>query len=424
MADYPTGVEVHNGSIRISFMYRGVRCRETLRGWVVNNANIKKAGNLRAAIVSDIQLGQFDYATRFPESGAVKKFTSTRTAHTWADLVEIWKASKEADISRNTMVRVTAQLRSLSRIIGDETPINKIRHSDIMRYRMELLHGTTFYGNGQRPNRHGRAANTVDDYISLLCQLLRFAHRSKFITDKPFEYVPKLAKDRKKPDPLLRDEYAALVLVNDGQDRNLWQFAINAGLRHGELAALAWEDIDLDKGTVHICRSLTRQNDFVPPKTSAGDRVITLLAPALEALRAQYEITGHLAATEIIFHSREYGKTEQQQRRFVFRSGLSKGVTGKFISCQAIADRWDVCVEKAGIRRRTPYQTRHTFACWALAAGANPSFIASQLGHEDAQMVYRVYSAWIKEFDGEQVDLLNSKLASAPTMPPALKLVK
>lgn len=280
-----------------------------------------------------------------------------------------------------------------------------------------------FYGAGQKENRRGRAVTTVDDYISLLCQLLRFAYRSKFISDKPFEFIPKLQKERKKPDPLQREEYSAMILSLCGQDRNLWQFAINAGPRHGELAALAWEDIDLDAGKVHIRRNLTHQGDFVPPKTRAGDRVITLLAPALEALRAQYELTGHLGEVDIVCNGREYGSREKQSLRFVFRPGLKQSRPGPFFSCQSIADRWDVSVEKAGIRRRTPYQTRHTYACWALAAGANPSFIASQLGHEDVQMVYRVYGAWIKEFDGEQVELLNSRLNIAPIMPPRLKAV-
>ncbi|WP_250192393.1 tyrosine-type recombinase/integrase, partial [Escherichia coli] len=42
-----------------------------------------------------------------------------------------------------------------------------------------------------------------------------------------------------------------------------------------------------------------------------------------------------------------------------------------------------------------PYHTRHTFACWLLTAGANPAFIASQMGHETAQMVYEIYGMWI-----------------------------
>lgn len=33
-----------------------------------------------------------------------------------------------------------------------------------------------------------------------------------------------------------------------GQSQNLWKFAVYSGLRHGELAALAWEDVDLEKG--------------------------------------------------------------------------------------------------------------------------------------------------------------------------------
>lgn len=419
---YPTGVELHNGKIRITFTYRGHRCRETLKGWVVNVTNIKKAGNLRALIVSEIQLGQFDYASRFPESKTAKKFSSARVAYTWGELVGMWLNAKEEDISKNTMARVKAQLKTINRIIGEMTPIADITHSDLMSYRKELLRGETFYSVGNKRKKIGRSVNTVNDYISLTCQILRYAHRSKFIIDKPFEHIPKLHKDRTKPDPLLRDEYARLILSNSGQDRNMWQFAINTGLRHGELAALAWDDVDFSSGVVRVKRNLTSQGDFVPPKTRAGEREISLLAPALDALQAQFALTGHLKETEIIQHFREYGSNEPQKHRFVFLPGLKQKAPGKYFSNQSISDRWNAAVKKAGIRRRTPYQTRHTFACWALSAGANPSFIASQLGHEDAQMVYRVYSSWIKEFNGDQVRMLNDKFGVAPSMP--LRIVK
>ncbi|HDI3034268.1 site-specific integrase [Cronobacter turicensis] len=421
---FPTGVELHNGKIRISFTYRGTRCREVLKGWSPTPANIKKAGNLRAMIVSEIQLGQFSYAQRFPESKSVKKFTSTRVAYTWGELTKLWIDAKEEDVSRNTMTRIQAQLRTISRVIGDNTLIAEITHSDMMQYRKELLRGESFYAEGNRRRKTGRSVNTVNDYISLACQILRFAHRSRFITDKPFEHITKLHKDRKKPDPLQRDEYAKMMLALTGQDRNMWQFAINAGLRHGEIAALAWDDVDLELGKVHIRRNLTRLGDFVPPKTKAGDRIITLLAPALDALRAQYALTGYLPETEIIQHYREYGKTERQNHRFVFLPDVKTNKPGPHYQTGSISACWDAAVDKAKIRRRAPYQSRHTYACWSLAAGANPSFIASQLGHEDAEMVYRVYSAWIKEFDGDQVEMLNQKLGFAPNTPPASKTTK
>lgn len=90
----PAGVELHGKAIRISFLYRGVRCREVLRGWTVSNSNIRKAGNLRALIVSEIQQGKFDYAEHFPESKALKKFTSTQKIKTFGELCDVYLASK------------------------------------------------------------------------------------------------------------------------------------------------------------------------------------------------------------------------------------------------------------------------------------------------------------------------------------------
>ncbi len=82
-----------------------------------------------------------------------------------------------------------------------------------------------------------------------------------------------------------------------------------------------------------------------------------------------------------------------------------------YYSVSSSSARYHASVKRAGIRRRNPYHTRHTFACWLLSAGANPSFIANQMGHENAQMVYEIYSAWIEELNGEQVKMLNAKLA-------------
>ncbi|EER6144519.1 DUF3596 domain-containing protein, partial [Escherichia coli] len=53
MSKLPTGVEIRGRNIRIWFMFRGKRCRETLKGWEITNSNIKKAGNLRALIVHE-----------------------------------------------------------------------------------------------------------------------------------------------------------------------------------------------------------------------------------------------------------------------------------------------------------------------------------------------------------------------------------
>ncbi|CDM89925.1 protein of unknown function [Xenorhabdus bovienii] len=51
-----------------------------------------------------------------------------------------------------------------------------------------------------------------------------------------------------------------------------------------------------------------------------------------------------------------------------------------------------------------------------LSAGANPSFIATQMGHVLSQMVHNFYSAWMNENSDDQIKLLNKKLTIAPCM--------
>ncbi|MCE9885162.1 site-specific integrase [Obesumbacterium proteus] len=411
MATLPTGVEIRGNSICIWFIYRGKRCREILKGWANTAANIKKAGNLRSMIVSEINLGEFDYKHRFPESKNAKKLDSTIVIKTFGELADGWIKSREVELTANTLKKTASQLKTLKKIIGESTPIESITNNDILNYRSELLHGDTFYKESRRTNNVGRSVRTVDNYVSLLGSLLRFANRSRYITSKPYENVKKLQKSRVKPDPLLKQEFEQLKNALSGQMKNLWQFAIYSGIRHGELAALAWEDIDLEAGTVRICRNLNVLGMFGPPKTSAGNRTITLLKPAIEALKAQRELTALHPKVDVTFHHREYGKTETQKLHFVFMPRATLHGQKPCYSLTTIGAMWNKAVKLAGIRRRNPYHTRHTYACWLLSAGANPSFIASQMGHENAQMVYEIYGTWIEDMNNEQINMLNAKLA-------------
>jgi integrase len=62
----------------------------------------------------------------------------------------------------------------------------------------------------------------------------------------------------------------------------------------------------------------------------------------------------------------------------------------------ALRDRvWYPTLAKAGLRRRTMYQTRHTFASNALAAGEAPSWVAAMLGHTSPEMLFSVYARYI-----------------------------
>ena len=101
--------------------------------------------------------------------------------------------------------------------------------------------------------------------------------------------------------------------------------------------------------------------------------MLALLEPALEALKAQRKLTALQPKTEIVFHHRKYGAIEHQGVRFVFMPRMRKGEQKADYSLSSVGARFNAAVKRAGIRRRNPYHTRHTFACWLLSAGANPS---------------------------------------------------
>lgn len=99
------------------------------------------------------------------------------------------------------------------------------------------------------------------------------------------------------------------------------------------------------------------------------------------------------------------------------------GNVGYLYKADSVGDSWDTALKRSGLRHRKAYQSRHTYACWSLSAGANPSFIASQMGHASAQMVFNVYGAWMADSSSDQIAMLNQKLSDfAPSMPQSMAI--
>jgi len=53
-------------------------------------------------------------------------------------------------------------------------------------------------------------------------------------------------------------------------------------------------------------------------------------------------------------------------------------------------------MKASGLPYKRMYETRHTFASWALAAGELPGWVANTLGHADTSMVHRHYGRHIE----------------------------
>ncbi|ENG4133512.1 DUF3596 domain-containing protein [Escherichia coli] len=421
---YPTGVENHGGKLRIWFSFKGKRVRENL-GVPDTAKNRKIAGELRTSVCFAIRTGTFDYATQFPDSPNLKVFGVGKKEITVKELAEKWLDLKRMEICANALNRYESVARNVVPRIGGSRLVSAVTKEELLYIRKDLLTGHQMSLKGKTPAR-GRSVVTVNYYMTTIAGMFQFAADHGYVVANPFEGIKPLKKARVEPDPLTRDEFIRLIdACRHQQTKNLWSLAVYTGVRHGELLSLAWEDIDLKAGTITIRRNYTKLGEFTLPKTDAStNRVIHLIEPAISVLKNQAEMTKLGKQHQIDVQLREYGRVEKHDCTFVFNPQLVRrsAQVGFVYKADSIGDSWDAAVKRAGIRHRKAYQSRHTYACWSLSAGANPSFIASQMGHANAQMVFNVYGAWMADSSSEQIAMLNQKLADfAPQMPQSLR---
>jgi integrase len=91
------------------------------------------------------------------------------------------------------------------------------------------------------------------------------------------------------------DEAAQLLDALPECDRGLWATAMYAGLRRGELQALRWEDIELDRGVIHVRHGWDAKEGEIGPKSQKGERTVPIPAILRGHLEHQWLAGGTVA---------------------------------------------------------------------------------------------------------------------------------
>jgi integrase len=145
------------------------------------------------------------------------------------------------------------------------------------------------------------------------------------------------------------------------------------GLRRGEALALSKSDIDRDKHTVTVSKSLYWENGSMPvikdsPKTQAGNRTI-MIPDRLWAVLDPY--IAHLPDGSVLFPMVKSGKPMTQVAFRWFWSRIYKDL---------------------GIENLTPHVFRHTYATSLYYAGVDIKAAQYLLGHSSARVTMDIYT--------------------------------
>ncbi|MDU1026187.1 MAG: DUF3596 domain-containing protein, partial [Leclercia adecarboxylata] len=133
---YPTGVENHGGTLRLWFIYKGVRVRESL-GVADTPKNRKVAGELRTSICYAIKTGTFNYAQQFPSSQNLARFGEARQEVTIGELSGRWLALKEMEVAESSLNTYGRVITNVMAIIGRDTLLTSITKESMLEVRKE-----------------------------------------------------------------------------------------------------------------------------------------------------------------------------------------------------------------------------------------------------------------------------------------------
>ena len=372
------------GKLYLDFHIKGMRFRE-YTSLTDSAPNRKKLEMLAQKIEASLVLGDFRYEDYFPSSSNIKRAAkigmigveSKQAIETellamkendstpkFKEFVEQWYLEKSIEWRKSHLRNVRSMLDSLFIPYFGKYSLSSIKREHLLSFRVKIA---------QMPGRNGNtnlAPKTVNNRMGVLQMIMQEASM-RYGFDNPYQHIRPLKLQKNHIEPFSLSEVNT-ILENVREDyRNYYTVRFFTGMRTGEIDGLKWEFVDFDRKQIVIRETLIHgETEYT--KTDGSQREIPMLGPVYDALMDQYHATKRLSP--YVFCN--------TQGRPLEHNNVTKRV-------------WYPLLEHLGLKKRRPYQTRHTTATLLLASGENPEWVASVLGHSSTEMLFKVYSRYV-----------------------------
>lgn len=374
-------VRKETGNLFFDFRYLGKRCREqtTLADTPANRRKLEK---YLERIEAEITLGTFDYNEYFPSSGRAEEISRLQAGRAdskvpiFRDFANLWFDEKKMEWRESHIktVRLTLEKYLLPNFGKHE--VSAITKAGILAFRSAL---------GKVPGQKSQSlsATRINHIITPLRMILNEA-AGRFDFTSPFLGVKSLKVPKTDVEPFTLQEVLQIVNTVREDFRPYYTVRFFSGMRTAEIDGLQWRYVDFERRQILIRETwVAGKLDYT--KNDGSQREIDMSGPVYEALCEQQKRSG---SEQFVFCTREGSPHEYRN--------ISNRV-------------WYPLLTNLGLRKRRPYQSRHTAATLWLAAGENPEWIARQMGHTTTEMLFRVYSRYVPNLtrrDGSAFDKL------------------
>jgi integrase len=224
-----------------------------------------------------------------------------------------------------------------------------------------------------------------------LRQVLRYGVRCKYLDENIAAVVPNPAPKRGEMKIFSWPELELVAAELRPLHRAIPIFAAGTGLRPEEWIALERRDLDRARRIVSVQRVYAGAKVSEYPKTGRSRRRVPLRKRVIDALDAMPSRLD----TPLLF----------------------PGARSGYLDLHNFRERhWKAALRAAGLEYRRPYDLRHTYATFSIAAGVSLFALARRMG-TSLEMIDKTYGHLAPDADEYELGLLDAfdaRISSAP----------
>lgn len=236
------------------------------------NTGLKERGNKKEAQkILDEKLSTFQ-----PDVFEVQPEPVVKNDIIFMDYIENYVKDKKKELSPAVYVSYTHCVKVMKKFFKNSLKLKDVTYHHLLEFYDYLK------------NKRGNKNVTIKHHAVILSPALKQAYRDDLIAKNPYEFMPKIKKEKSKMEYYNKEELEKLFEVTDKSPLKLIvRVAAYYGFRRSELVGLKWDAIDFKNKMITIKHKVLHvDNQFYLSdtlKTTASHRTLPLL-PEIKSL--------------------------------------------------------------------------------------------------------------------------------------------
>jgi len=315
---------------------------------------------------------------------------------TLAAFLDRWIEHMKGQVSPRSLERYTELARkNLAPLLG-ALALSKLQPAHISQAYAKAL------ASGRRDGKGGLSARTVTHMHRVLREALQQAVRWQLLGRNPADAVRPPKVERRQLQTL--DADGTIRLIEAARGTGLFMpilLGSLCGLRRGEITALRWRAVDLDRSQLSVIASTEQTNGGIRDKETKSGKARTVALPSLivDELRRH-----RVAQAEGLLRA---GVRLTDDHHVVMRED------GQPLQPRSLTHAFVKFIRRHGLAPIRLHDLRHTHATHMLAAGVHPKIAQERLGHSSVSVTIDLYSHVLPGMQAEAVSKVDAALRDA-----------